>query len=488
MFTAPPLPPPVKRPGRLFRVLSGLGLGAAVLLLLVANLVLIQVGAYFTATPQGLYHRVWETTAEHIYDPATLGDWKQWEHKYDDQLESDDDAAWAITEMLKSIGDRYTFFMDAREVQAANERSQGNFTGIGLVLGVKTDAHGQPVPASDGRPLPETDDNGYPLVKQLMNGGPATKAGLKVGDAITAVDGQDSRGQSLDKLIGQIRGQAGTRVTLGIRRLGQDFTVTVTRDKINIPAVTTKRLPGDVGYLRLEGFDQHDATEEVRAGLEELKESRALIIDLRGNPGGFVHNAISIASLFLETGTVVTIRSRIPGDPGAPQYQTQTVQLTASALVTESTDSRRPEGKDVASSDRQPNMAGNRPMVILVNGGSASAAEMFTGAIKDNCRATVVGTRTFGKGIGQSSIRMPNGTQLHVTSLRYFTPNGTWLGDGGNSQSQGIEPDVLVEPSKNLEFGQENDNQLQKALEILNQEAGGGSRRMLFRTRASCAG
>jgi carboxyl-terminal processing protease len=488
MFTAPPLPPEAKRRGRLFGVLSGLGLSAVAGILLVVNLVLFVATAYFVATPEGLYHRVWRSTAEHIYDPSVLGDWKQWEHKYDGQMADDDDAAWAITQMLESIGDRYTYFMDAKEVKADRERSQGNFTGVGMILGVKTDGHGQPVKAADGNPLPETDDSGYPLIKQLMNGGPAKNAGLKVGDAITSVNGKDTRAQSLDALIGQIRGEAGTDVTFGVRRDGQDLTITVTRQKINIPAVTTKKLPGDIGYLRLEGFDQYDATDEVKAGLAELKESRALIIDLRGNPGGFVHNAINIASLFLEQGTVVTIRSRIPGDPASPQYETQTVRLTATELVTETTDTRDPADKDVDNDDRQPNLSGNRPVVILVNGNSASASEMFTGALKDNGRATVVGTRTFGKGIGQSNLPMPNGTQLHVTSLRYFTPSGTWLGDGGNSQSHGIEPDVVVEPNKNLEFGEDNDNQLQKAIEILNQKLGGGSYRPFFRTNASCAG
>src|SRR5262249_23596 len=219
----------------------------------------------------------------------------------------------------------------------------------------------------------------------------------------------------------------------------------------------------------------------------ELKDSKALIIDVRGNPGGFVNNAINIASLFIEQGTVVTIRSRIPGDPKSPQYETETLKLTANALVTETTDSRQPGVTSRSSGERQPNMVGDRPVVILVNGNSASASEMFTGAVKDNGRATVVGTRTFGKGIGQSSLRMPNGTQLHITSLRYFTPNGTWLGDGGNTQSHGIEPDVVVESAKNLEFGEDSDNQLKQAIEILNLKIGGGSH-TFFKPLGSCAG
>ncbi len=488
MFTAPPLPPEQRRPSRLRGALSSLGLGATVVVLLVFNLVLFLASTYFVATPEGLYHRVWQSTQEHIYDPTALGDWSKWEHKYDGQLPDDDVAAEKITEMLESVGDRYTYFMDASDVKADNERSQGNFIGVGMILGVKTDGNDQPVKAADGKPLPETDENGYPIVKQLINGGPAKGAGLKVGDAITSINGKDTRGQSLDEIIGQIRGSEGTSVTFDLKRDGNDFTVTITRQKINIPAVTTKKLPGDIGYLRLEGFDQYDATDEFKAGLTELKDSKALIIDLRGNPGGFVHNAVNISSLFLEQGTVVTIKSRIPGDPKNPQYATQTIKLTADRLVTETADSRQPGVTERESSDRQPNMAGNRPVVILVNGNSASASEMFTGAVKDNGRATVVGTRTFGKGIGQSSLRMPNGTQLHITSLRYFTPNGTWLGDGGNSESHGIEADVVVEPAKNLEFGEDNDSQLKKAIEILNQKIGGGSTHTFFRTRANLAG
>jgi len=488
MFTAPPIPPQEPRRGRLFRVLSGLGLGAAAALLLVINLVLFLATAYFVATPEGLYHRVWQSTAEHIYDPADLHDWKQWEHKYDGKLTTDEEAARAITEMLDSVKDRYTYFMDASAVDAENDKQQGNFVGVGMVFGVQTDGQGQPVQAADGKPLPEVDANGHPVIKRVMDDGPAKAAGLKPGDAIISVDGADTKGMSLDQLITKVRGAENTPVTFGVRSNGVDSTLTVTRASINIPAVTTKHLTNGIGYLRLEDFGQLDATDEFKKGLNDLKDCKALVIDLRGNPGGFVFNAINMASLFIEEGTVVQIRSRIPGDPATPQYETQTVRLTKTRLIEETSDTRR-QGRVVKDEgDRQPYLAAQRPVVILVDGNSASASEMFTGALKDNGVATVVGERTFGKGIGQSSIPMPNGTQLHVTSLRYFTPNGTWLGDGGNTQAHGIEPHVEVKANPGLQFGENNDNQLQEAIQLLNQKLGGKSERPFFRTQAALAG
>lgn len=486
MYTAPPLPPEAKRPGRAIGTVSVIGLGIGAAFLLFVNLVLFILAARFApVSPDRLYHIVWETTPQHIYDPAALKSWTAWEHKYDGKLKTSADATKAITEMLDSVKDRYTYFMDADAVKADSERSQGTFTGIGMVLGVQIDAKGEPVKALDGKPLPEADKDGYPVIKQLIAGGPAKQSGLKVGDALTAVNGKDTRHQSLDQIIKQIRGKAGTQVTLGVRRSGQDSTITVMRQQINIPAVTTKHLPNGIGYLRLEDFAQWDATDEFKAGLADLKDCKALIIDLRGNPGGFVHNAVNIASLFIEQGTVVTIKSRLPGDPNSPQYSTEVTKLTPTELVTETTDTLGYSA--VSKKGRQPNMVGDKPVVILVNGNSASASELFTGAVKDNGRATVIGIRTFGKGIGQSSIRLPNGTQLHITSLRYFTPNGTWLGDGGNTQSHGIAPDMEVKPNKDLEFGESNDNQLDEAIEILRKKIGGVFFRPFIRSRYCCA-
>ncbi len=461
------------RRGRLYRVLTGLGLGTTAGFLTLVALVLFLT-TQFVTTPEGLYHRTWQKTAEHIFDPTAMGNWASWEHKFDGQIHSDEDAIKHGNEALKSLHDRYTYLMSPKDVAAEKERGAGNFTGVGMVFDIKVGADGKPVENGKGSPLPATDADGYPVINKVMKGAPAESSGLHAGDAITSVDGHSTKDCSLDELVKMVRGEAGTSVTFGIRSHGQDKTLTVTRQTVAVPDVITKMLPGDIGYLRLENFEQLGATRQVMEGLKSLKDARAIIFDLRGNPGGYVTNAIGISSLFIEQGTVVVIKSRIPGDPASPQYETGTIRVTADRLIQESSSTVRPGRRQTDASERTPYMINHRPVVILVDGNSASAAEMTTGAIKDNGAATVIGARTFGKGIGQSSVPMPNGTQLHVTSLRYYTPNGTWLGDGGNSVQQGIVPDIAVEPLKKIfEYGSNDDNQLGAAVEFLQKKLAG---------------
>ncbi len=453
--------------------------------LFLALVALLSATGCATTSPQALYRSVWKATPEHIYDPEVLLSWHLWENRYEGRLNSQEDAERAIAEMLASTGDRYTYFMNPRAISADNARREGTFTGVGIVLDMKVDKRGQAVRNGDGTPLPRDDDGGFPVVVKVIKGSPAEKAGLAVGDAITSINGIDTRGRSLNVMVEQLRGDAGTTVTVGVRRANRGWNQTLTRATVDVPAVTTRILSAGIGYLRLEGFEQNDAIAEVKAGLEALKDCKALIVDMRGNRGGLVYNAVEIAAFFVAEGRVVTISHRIPGSG----YRTEVVRLTREKRVrTTSTDQSTDVDAEVSA--RQPHLANGRPVVVLVNGMSASATELFVGAVKDNGAATIIGTRTYGKGIGQSNIDMPNGTRLHVTSLRYFTPNGTWIGDGGNTQPipNGIVPQITVEPGADLEFGERNDNQLERAIELLKERLGRVPARPEFRTGASCAG
>ncbi len=466
MIIAPPqaLSDERRSRSRLFFFGAGLTFLAAFLLIVI---ILLAVAAYFYISPQKLYHHTWEVTQNYVLDPASLKDWDQWKHKFDDQIKSDEDAIRYANQMLASIGDRYTRLISPEEVARDREHTEGNFTGIGMVLGVKVDQNGQPAKGADGKPLPETDKAGNPLVKRVLDGSPARTSGLKAGDAITTIDGQATAGLSLEQLVQRVRGPEGQAVTLGILRDGQDFEVVVVRARVNLPAVTTKMLPNDIGYLRLEDFEQWDATDEVKAGLAALKDAEALIIDLRANPGGLLLNAVNISSLFLEDGTVVAIRSRIPG--GGHENSIVSLSRYNLHIETTSTDSQRVEKE---RGPREPDLSAGRPLIILVDSNSASAAELFVGALKDHGRAIIVGTKTFGKGVGQAILLMPNGTRLRITTLRYYTPGGTSPGSGGGG---GIEPDVTVEANPDLQFGSENDNQLTAAVEILSRMLGAAS-------------
>lgn len=460
-FFAPPLPP--KRPkGRIRRVLSVMGWGSAATFGLIVALALYLASSQLVSTPQGLYHRTWQMTRALIFDPTQLKNWDAWEHKFDGQIHSDEDAVRFANEMLKSLKDPFTRLADRDQVRREVEQLAGNYTGVGITLGVQMSEKQEPVTKPDGQPLAAADADGYPLIKEVKDGGPAKLAGLKAGDAIKSINGEDTRGKGLMDVVTAMRGNENTQVKLVIRRDGADLPeMTLTRATLNLPAVTYRTIGGDIGYIHLESFSQDDADQEMAQALDALSGTRALILDLRGNPGGLVDQAIKIASLFLDEGRVVTITQRIP----FMGHQTTHYELTRTELLHKSS----VDGAEasVAGGGRLPNLSGNKPLIILVDGGSASASEMFTGALKDHKRAIVVGERTVGKGIGQSVVPMPNGTRLHVTSLRYYTPNGTWLGDAGITVASGIVPDHVVKANKGLERGSANDNQLEFAVRLL---------------------
>lgn len=472
---------PEKRRGWLFRAIRNTGFGGAALLVPVLTFALFLLTQYQVSPPE-LYHRTWEKAAETIYDPRDLGKWSDWEHKYDGKLNTDEEAVAAANEALKSIGDPYTYLMSPDKVAQDEDRANGKFVGVGITFAVQVDDDGKAVTDSTGAPLPQVDSHGHVVIQSVITGAPASTAGLKAGDAIVAVDGEDTRGKSMEALVTRVRsGGPGTTVTFVVRRDGKEFPVTITRESVKLAAVHTRMLPGTrVGYLRLDDFSQIDATDQFRKGLEELKDAEALVIDLRGNPGGFVFNAVNISSFFIKEGVVVTIRERVASDPAHPVYRTVTTYLTQDKLIQEGSTSDNPTRVQRRVSDRQPYLADDRPVVFLVDEGSASASEMTTGAVRDNGAAIVVGQKTFGKGVGQSTIIMPNGTRLHITSLRYYTPNGTWLGNGraqtqthGETPANGITPDVEVTPvKKHFERGSAEDNQLLRAVDELQKRLG----------------
>ena len=471
MKIQPPLAPPANKAGTFARLVSGVLLGGLNLLLLLAALALYVLPMREQVTPVELYHRTWQTAADHAYDTSKLKDWAAWEHKYDSQIKTDEDAIKFANEMLESTGDHYASLLPPEAVKAQEEQSNGQFAGIGVGIEAKMDKDGNPVMAADPKegPLMLTDANGYPLIKEVKADGPAMQGGMRNGDAIVSINGVSSKDATMKAMITQMRGKAGEEVVVVVTRGGNHVTLKITSGAVKTEVVSSKMLTAangkQVGYIRLEHFMELDAADEMAAAINKLGATDKLIIDLRFNPGGNVQVCLQLANLFIKDGTLVSIRER---DEGAghslstfsvnPKDMVITVKNEATGAV---------ENHHIK---RLAAVAGNKEIVILVNGNSASAAEMFTGALKDNGRATVVGERTFGKGIGQSVLPMPNNTSLHITSLRYFTPSGKWLGDGGNSkESYGIEPDhavKLIETPK-TRLGSPNDNQLSFALDLI---------------------
>lgn len=467
MNITPPFAPPGNRAGIFARLLSGTLLSVLNVALLLIALSLYLLPHLQQVEPIELYHRTWETAAAQAYDPSKLKDWASWEHKFDSQIKTDEDAIKFANEMLASTGDHYASLLPPEAVQAQDERSAGKFAGIGISIEPKFDADGKVVMSANEAegPLVASDSNGYPLIKEVKAGGPAMLAGMKDGDAIVSIDNVSVKDASMKMLVSKMRGKPGEVVDVSVVRNGKPVDLKITRAFVKTEVVSSKLLTAEngtkVGYIRLENFSERDAADEMKAAITSLATDK-LIIDMRFNPGGDVNVCLQLVSLFLNEGKIVSIRERAAGSG----HSLSTFSVSAAGFNINVKDEASGKVLD-KTVERLEAIAGDKEIVILVNGRSASAAEMFTGALKDNKRATVIGERTFGKGIGQSVIRMPNNTSLHITSLRYFTPSGKWLGDGGNSsESYGIEPDFVVKlnEAKGTKLGSPNDNQLSFAL------------------------
>ncbi|MBA4012796.1 MAG: S41 family peptidase [Phenylobacterium sp.] len=296
----------------------------------------------------------------------------------------------AIDGMLTSL-DPHSGYLNPDSFDDMRDQTRGEYGGLGLEV---------------------TSEEGVVKVISPMDGTPAFKAGVKPGDFITAVNGESVLGLSVNEAVKQMRGKPGEAVTLTIAREKSDpFDVKIVREVIK-PKSATAKMEGDYGYLRVSGFNEK-TTDEAEAALAELKaknpKMKGLVLDLRNNPGGLLDQAVGISDMFLEGGEIVSQRGRDPRD--IERYNARAGDVT-----------------------------GGLPMVVLVNSGSASAAEIVAGALQDRKRAEVVGLTTFGKGSVQTVIPLRGGMDgaLKLTTARYYTPAGRSI------QKTGIEPDLEV--------------------------------------------
>jgi carboxyl-terminal processing protease len=321
----------------------------------------------------------------------------------------------SIAGAVASLDDPYALYQTPSTFDAFNNPKPQSFAGIGITV----DA------VASGL-----------VVESVLPGEPAARAGVRAGDLITAVSGRRLAGLSSTVSTDLIRGRAGSKVTLAIKRGSRRLTVTVARATIETPlvysAVTTYH-DVKIGVLELPTFDVPGIHGDVANALESLlhQHVRAVVLDLRNNPGGLVTEAQLVASMFIAHGKIVTTRGRAePSD---------TLYATGHPL--------------------DPSL----PMAVLVNGDTASAAEIVTGALQDHHRAVVIGTHTYGKGVFQEIIPLSNGGAINVTVGEYFLPNGTNLGAGGLKRGAGIIPNVIVKAAPSATA----DPQLQAALRLL---------------------
>lgn len=364
-------------------------------------------------TPSELYDQVWKLIQTKYVDPTDNSqNWDRWHCKYDNYIKTDEDAYIAIDTMLASLNDPYTKFLTPKEFAEETSSIKGSLKGIGVQIGVR---------------------EGKLLIIAPLEDTPGEKAGLKAEDEILEINGESTKGITVDKAADRIRGEEGTTVDLLIKRKNQPNKVyKVTRAEIEVKSVSVKlpenvKLNDSIGYIRLSSFISKNATEEFTTALQRYCNKKGYIIDLRSNPGGLLSNAIMMSNLFLNGGIIVSTVDR--------------------------------DGyKDTTKSTRK--LADNKPMVILINKGSASASEIFSGALKDNQRAVLVGDNSFGKGLVQEINKLPDGSGVNITIQKYLTPNGTDI------NKKGIAPDVKVELTEE-DVKTKHDSQLLKAQEML---------------------
>jgi len=316
----------------------------------------------------------------------------------------------AIRGLLTTLDDPYTTFIEPDIAAIWNQDATGQFEGIGATVQLREDGYLEIV-----RPLP---------------GQPAESVGIKAGDIVLSVDGVSIVGLGLYEAIGLIRGPAGTEVTLEIGRQGEQepFMVTVRRARIEMPTVESRMLENNIGYIQLTEFDD-TATERVSSALQTLLDQGAsgLVFDLRDNPGGFLNQAIMVGDLFLDQGIVAIERDSSGGEQSFPS--------------------------------RTGDLGETIPLVVLVNGGSASASEIVAGAIQDRSRAVLIGELTLGKGSVQLPHNLSDGSQLRVTVARWYTPNNNSI------HGEGLTPDIEVTIPEDTPAGE--DPQLQRAIQYL---------------------
>lgn len=342
---------------------------------------------FCSSDSEQLYHQSWQLVRDHFYDKSFNGeDWSSWEHKFDGKLNSHSDAENAIRQMLGQLGDQYTTYLDQDSFKDEQNLRESNLVGIGIYL------------------APGKEKNSAPVVADVIEGGPANIAGIQKYEQLLEVDGQSVVQLTPEQIGKKLAGVENSSVRLKLAHKGSAHEVTVLRKQLDLRPVSAKNLPGNIGYLKLSSFIADDAAPEFRKALIGMANKDGLILDLRQNGGGLMVNALLIAEMFLEKGVIVRCVDR--------------------------------EGS--VSDKAQGNMLSSQPLVVLVNENSASASEILTAALKDHGRATIVGNRTFGKGLVQQVYPLTDGGALHLTIAQFMGPAGSKI------NKVGVQPDVLV--------------------------------------------
>lgn len=339
--------------------------------------------------------------------------------KYDGDIDYGKFSEGAAAGAVASLGDPYTVFLDQKSNKELADDLKGELSGVGIEVGQK---------------------DGKLTVIAPFDGTPASKAGIRAGDVIATINGEETSSLTIDQAVSKIRGEKGTVVKLGIIRAGELLKeIEITRELISIPSVSYEMKDGKIGYIKIRRFGEDTAAAVKSAGSSlKAQGAKAVIVDVRDNPGGYLESAVEVASEFSNKGVVVEERSR--------NTKPKLLYATTGGTMI-----------DI-------------PVVMLINGGSASASEILAGALNDNDRALLVGEKTYGKGSVQEVVCLSPvfiasdcpGASLKVTVARWFTPAGI------NISKEGIKPEVEVKLSDE-DINNSKDPQLEKAIELAKQ-------------------
>ncbi len=363
---------------------------------------------YTQLSSQRLFDTTWKTIRDNYYDSnLNTQNWYRWRDHYRGKIKNEADAKVAIDTMLASLDDPYSRFMDKSEYSEQNNSINSKITGIGVnISSVAGKIH----------------------IVNVMEGTPAQFANLLPDDIIFSIDGKEVNGLSLSEVAKLVKGPENTFVNITILRNNNKLTKRIIRKEIKIRTVKSSVVDRNIGYIQISSFIGSSTPNEFLEALEKTKDTQGLILDLRGNTGGLLPNAVFIANLFIPTGKIVSIVGR-----NGSKY-------------------------DINAQDTEYLI--EKPTVVLIDGGSASASEILSGALKDYNKAKLLGTTTYGKGMVQKIIPMPNETGLNITVAKYLTPKGTDI------NKKGINPDIEVK--LNIKDVKNNkDPQLQAAKNII---------------------
>lgn len=330
---------------------------------------------------------------------------------YSDKIDQNALKEGMIKGYIQGLGDPYSAYYDKKEFKELTESTEGTFYGIGAQFNTAT-------------------NEGFLTVVNVYEGSPAKKAGIRAGDVLTKVDGKDVGGMSAESVVSRIKGKNGSKVKLTFTRNKKDtYTVDVKREKIEVPTVAYRMQRENIGYIQISEFTGETATQfdDVFSELEK-QGMVGLVIDLRNNPGGRVDTTGKILDKLLGKGPLVKVKDK--------------------------------NGKEEVLIDSDEKHKWNKPIVVLINGYSASASELFAGAMQDYEAATIIGTKSYGKGVVQQIFSINDGTGVKLTIAEYFTPKGHVV------NKKGITPDIKVEETRKTPEDP-NDAQLLKAFEVV---------------------